>query len=392
KTEVVDEFTFRLTHEKPWARFLDSISEGFLPMWSPTAVEKYGPDEFQRHLIGTGPFMVQEYKPGDYYVFVKNPDYNWAPSSYQHSGPAYLDKITLRFISEVQTAVAAFKAGEADVVLSYPPQNVPDARAMAGVEVMQGETTGSPVLAVMNITKPPLDDIAVRKALLHVTNQEEVNQVLWRGEAIPTRGLMYPASRCYWKEAEGLYPFDVAKANALLDEAGWKVGSDGIREKDGKRLELVLVNSFTQELGPMVQAQLREVGADVKIDVVSGPIQLERAANGDFHLIFQHMAYADPGVLDMLYNSKNNRPGGWSWTRFVDSKLDELLDESSMTVDLDKRCELLVEAQKIIMDNALVLPIYGSFRIAVLRDNVKGFGFGPRPNVDIWVYDTYMEK
>ena len=131
---------------------------------------------------------------------------------------------------------------------------------------------------------------------------------------------------------------------------------------------------------------------DAKIDQVPGPIQLERAASGDFNLIIQHMAYVDPGVLDMLYNSKNLKPGGWSWTRFKDAKLDALLDEAMVTVDLAKRCELLTEAQKIIVNNAIVMPYYGSYSIMVMTSNVKDLDFGPRPNVDLWVQDTYVEK
>ncbi len=392
RTEIVDPYTFRVVHGSPYAPFLDSISQGFIPIWSPTAIKKYGPDEFERHLVGSGPFILQEYHAGDRFVLGRNPKYAWAPKIYKHQGPAYLDKVTFRFVSETTTALAAFRAGETDMLIRFPPQNVSDFRGKPNFQVLTAPYTGSPVLYVMNISRPPLDDIRVRKALEHAIDQVQIVKVLYKGEAVATKGVMYPGSPCYWKGAETVYPHDVNKAKALLDEAGWKPNAQGIREKGGKTLQVTLVNAFVQDLGPIVQAQLRAVGVDAKIDQVPGPIQLERAGNGEFSTIFQHMAYSDASVLDMLYNSKNLKPGGWAWTRYKDPKLDALLDQSTVTVDQTKRCQLLVDAQKVIVNQALVLPLFGRQQIAVATQKAKDFGFGSRPNVDLWLYDAYVEK
>jgi peptide/nickel transport system substrate-binding protein len=177
-----------------------------------------------------------------------------------------------------------------------------------------------------------------------------------------------------------------------LDQAGWKPGPDGIRVKDGKKLQISLVNSFTQELAPLVQAQMKEIGIDATIEQVPGPIQLERAASGDFNLLIQHMAYSDPGVLDMLYNSRNNKAGGWAWTRYLDPKLDQLLNDSDVTIDPQKRCDLLTQAQQIIAQNAIVLPYYGSYSIMVTNANVKDLNYGPRTTVEVWIQDAYVQK
>lgn len=389
-TEVVDEFTFRVTHEEPYVPFLDSISKGFIPMWSPTAVQQYG-DSFGLHCVGSGPFILEEAKPAEHYVLVKNPDYNWAPAYAGHSGPAYLDRVVVRWIKENTTAIAALNAGEADVVIGFPPESVADFSG-DDYQVVKAELTGSPTLYVMNTEKAPLDDINVRKALQHAINQEEIVQVLFKGEAIPTKSVMYPASRYYWEGGESVYPFDIEKAGEMLDQAGWTLGSDGIREKDGQKLQVTIVNAFIEDLGTIVQAQLLQAGVDAKIELVPGPVQLERATSGDFHLIFQHFAYTDPGVLDMLYNSKNAKPGGWSWTRFKNERLDEVLDQSSLTVDDEKRGELLTEAQQIIVENAIVLPLYGRYYHFVMAAKVKDFVVGPRARVDVWLNDTYVAE
>ena len=392
RTEVVDQYTFRVVHKTPYAPFLDAISQGYVPIWSPTAVNKYGPDGFAQHLVGSGPWMLQQYKPGEQVVYVKNPNYNWAPEYFKHQGPAYLDKVTIRWISDAATAVQVLKAGEANAVIRFPAQNVFDFSKNLNYQVTRASFTGSPVLYIMNTSKPPLNDLSVRKALEYSINQREIVKVLFRGEAIITRGVMYPTTSCYWKGAESMYPFSVDKAKALLDQAGWKPDTTGVRMKDGQKLQITVVNFSDQSLGPIVQAQLKEVGVDAKIEQVPGPIQLQRAINGDFNMIYLHNAASDPSILDIMYNSANLKPGGWSWTRYKDPKLDALLNESTITVDPSKRCQLLTDAQKIIMDQALVLPVYGRLTISVMARSVKDLSFGPRPNVDLWVYDTYIEK
>jgi peptide/nickel transport system substrate-binding protein len=162
-------------------------------------------------------------------------------------------------------------------------------------------------------------------------------------------------------------------------------------EKDGTKLQVTIVNAFVEDLGTIVQAQLKDIGVDATIELVTGPIQLERAAAMDFNLIFQHFAYTEPGVLDILYNSANNKPGGWSWTGYVDPTLDDLLNQSSTTIDAEARCELLTEAQQIVVEQALVLPLYGRYYVYVTAANVKDLVVGPRPRMDAWLNDAFVE-
>jgi peptide/nickel transport system substrate-binding protein len=389
-TTAVDDVTFEVVHSAPWVPFLDSISKGFIPMWSPTALEEYGLDQFSLHLVGTGPFRAKEIRPAEQYVFERNPDYAWGPAHTQNTGAPYLEEITVRWILENTTAIAALQAGEANVVIGYPAEALTEIEG-GDYQIVSAELTGSPTLYVMNTAKAPLDDLTVRKALQHAINQDEIVEVLWNGQAIATEGVMYPASPCYWAEAESLYPHDPDAAKTLLTEAGWTMGSDGVMEKDGTKLQVTIVNAFVEDLGTIVQSQLADIGVEATIELVTGPIQLERAASGDFNLIFQHFAYTDPGVLNILYNSANNKPGGWSWTRYQDPTLDDLLNRSTTTLDEVQRCELLTQAQQIVAEQALVLPLYGRYYVFVMAPEVKDFVVGPRPRMDAWLTDAYVE-
>ena len=387
---AIDPVTLEIKHETPYVPFLDSISKGFVPMWSPTVFQEFGLEQFGLHLVGSGPFKLKEAKPADRFVFERNPDYAWGPAHVQNTGAPLLEEIVVRWIVENTTAIAALTAGEANLVIGFPAENLEDIEGN-DYQVTKAELAGSPTTYIMNTAKAPLDDVNVRRALEHAINQQEIVDVLFNGEAVPTKGVMYPASRCYWAGAETVYPFDLEQAKTILGEAGWTMGDDSVMEKDGAKLQVTIVNAFVEDLGTIVQAQLKEIGVDAQIELVSGPVQLERANAGDFNLIFLHFAQTDPSVLEMLYNSANNKPGGWSWTRYQDPALDQILVESASTIDEAQRCELLTQAQQMIVEQALVLPLYGRYYVYVAAPEVKGLTVGPRARMDAWLNDVYIE-
>jgi peptide/nickel transport system substrate-binding protein len=121
-TEIVDDYTVKVHFKEPYAPFLDSASQVYLGMASPTAVEKWGAD-YQLHQVGTGPFIMKAYIPKDHLTLVCNPDYNWAPSIFNHQGPAYLEEIEFRFFVEPATRALALEGGEADVMGEIPPHD-----------------------------------------------------------------------------------------------------------------------------------------------------------------------------------------------------------------------------------------------------------------------------
>jgi ABC-type transport system substrate-binding protein len=238
----------------------------------------------------------------------------------------------------------------------------------------------------MNTAKAPLDDLRVRQAILHTVDRDVINELLYDGRYLPSYGPMIPGSTCYWSGAETMYPVDLEKANALLDEAGWVMNdSTGIREKDGEALEVRWTALHHGEIGEVLKAQLQEVGINIIVEVVAGPVQIDMATNRDFHLMYERQRGTDPVFMDIVWNSKNSGEGGWAWTGFKDETLDELLDKSNVEADLDTRCEYLVDAQKIIMENALTLGLFGQPRFWVVNENVDGFELGP----SAWMYYPY---
>jgi peptide/nickel transport system substrate-binding protein len=205
------------------------------------------------------------------------------------------------------------------------------------------------------------------------------------------KGPLTKYSLYYWQGAETSYPYSVEKAKALLDEAGWKLNPRAaVREKDGKPLALTITMLHHKEIGEYLAAQFRSIGVALKIEIVPGPVQLQRVLSGDFDIMYERLRSFEPDVLFSEFFSKNNKPGGWAWTRFQNAALDETLQKTQETSDPDTRAKLFTDAQKMITEFALSLPTLDDPQYFVLRKAVKGFKLGATGNW-FFVNDIYVE-
>jgi peptide/nickel transport system substrate-binding protein len=161
RAEVMDEYTIRLHLDEPFAPLLDSLSQVYLGMASPAAVEQWG-DEYQLHQVGTGPFVFAEYVTGDHLLLRRNPDYAWGPSVYQHE-TAQVEEIEFRFFTDPATRSPALETGAADVMGEIPPQDVARLEESPDFRIEPVTIPGVSLMFFMNTTRPPLDDIRVRQ-------------------------------------------------------------------------------------------------------------------------------------------------------------------------------------------------------------------------------------
>ena len=137
--EIVDDYAVKVRMSEPFAPFLDALSQVYLGMASPAALEKWRAD-YQFHQVGTGPFIFKEYVPKDHLTLVRNPDYNWGPSFFQHRGPAYLEEIKFRFYEEPATRAPALESVDVHIVGEIPPQDVARLEADGRFDVGSGHT------------------------------------------------------------------------------------------------------------------------------------------------------------------------------------------------------------------------------------------------------------
>ncbi|MYH48732.1 MAG: hypothetical protein F4151_04190 [Gammaproteobacteria bacterium] len=379
RVEVVDDTTVTLHYEAPWVTVLDAFRR--VPIWSPTAAERWGIEEFDRHLVGAGPFLLEEWVPNDH-VTVRRWDgyggWNWISSE---AGPAKVERVTIRFIGEEAVLGNIVRTGNAHIAMNLPTAYIDDYRDAEGFSLLTGYQAGTGLQMVMNVRRPPFSDLRVRQAVLYATDQPAINDLLYDGHYLSSDGPLNTVHPCYWEGNADFYPHDPETARLLLEEAGYTDrDGDGIREaygiagvEDGTPLRVRWTILDREEMGEAVQAQWRAVGIDVAIEIVPGPVQLEMVNNRDFDLMYERQRSPDPLLMDMLWNSAHDVVGGWAWTGFVDEELDRLVGQLRTIPDTEARCQLAQEAQRIIMENALMLPTLSEPIFYAVSDEVRDF-------------------
>lgn len=357
-TDLVDDFTARVRFASPYPAFLDSAAQVYLGMASPTAFKKWGPSDYQMHQVGTGPFKFvdKEYVPKDTIVLEKNPDYAWAPSVYKHNGPAYLDRVVFKFYPDPPTRAPALETGAVQVIGELPPQDAVRLQKDPRYRVIVADAPGLPLVVFVNAANPPTDDLRVRQALIYGTDRESIVKTVFMDLSPVAHGPWSHSAVGYDKSLDAMYPYDPAKAKALLDEAGWKPGADGIRVKDGKRLSLetyLQTWGYLQETGQMIQAQLKQIGVELKVQTVAFPAAQAVAKEGKHHLAPMSMSGTDPSLLTALFKTD----GGYDWSKYDRPELDALLEQAETSTDPARRMVLYAQVQRMIMEQALVIPI-----------------------------------
>nr|NIV32048.1 hypothetical protein [Anaerolineae bacterium] len=392
-TEVVDDFLVKIHFHEPYAPFLDSLSQVYLGMASPAAVQKWGA-EYQMHQVGTGPFIFKEYVPNDRLTLVRNPDYAWAPTVYKHSGPAYLEEILFRFYVDPAVRALALESGEAHVMGELPPKDAARLEEHPDFALFRVAIPGQPLQFFLNTQNPPTDDPLVRQALLHATDQQEIVDTIFQGYSPPASGPLSAATQGYSDLVETLFPYDLGQAGTLLDQAGWTdLDDNGIREKDGKPLALrgyLMSWGHLPEIGQLLQAQLREAGVDLQTELVAFPAAVEAAGQGLHHLAPMTFSGSDPSLLGTTYLS-SNAEGGFNWSKVRDPEIDRLLKEGLAQLDPTERTELYAAVQARIMDLSLVLPVRDYVNLNAASASVRGLRYDRRGWFP-WLYDTYIEE
>ena len=395
--DVVDDLTIRLNYLQPWVTLLDGVRR--MPIWSPTAAEKFGLQEFQRNLVGTGPFTFVEWIKNERMVFRKWADYGgWNPASTQ-KGPAYLDQVTVRFIGENAVLNEAVKSKTTLVGFSLTPDSREIYKDNADFKYMSLGQSGTGLQQVMNIRKPPLSDIRVRQALLFARDMPAINKLLYDGTYLAGDGPLDNVHRCYWSGSTSMYATNPDKARALLDEAGWQVvqgqpfrqskGIDGVA--DGTPLRLRWSTIHHREIGEALQSQYRRLGIDLQVELLPGPIQLDRVNRRDFDLMFLRQRSPDPAILDQVWNSRWDQPGGWAWTGFKDATLDATVGQLRLVGDDSKRCDIAKTAQEIIMRNAVMLPTLSEPVFIAMAPSVQNFQMGSEGNW-FFLHSTWIKR
>nr|WP_240343359.1 TIGR04028 family ABC transporter substrate-binding protein [Pectobacterium brasiliense] len=400
RSEVIDPLTVKFYFKKPSPGFLQgtaTIGSGLVSL--STLERNFNQLGNAKNIIGSGPFVVSSEKLGRELKLTARKDYNWAPVKSKHQGRAYLDGITYLVTPEDSVRIGALVSGQADFIRQIQAYDEKRVQSQ-GFNLYAPPTRGVNNSVVFRPDNPLVADIRVRQALLHATNTKEIIDTLF-SDNYPQATSPLAKTAAGYVDLSSKLTFDPAQASKLLDDAGWKTGSQGLRQKDGKTLELTAYESLPQpqnkETLQLVSQQWAKVG--VKLNVLAGDAGSKTVDSLDplkTGVAPAMVGRADPDVLkSQYYPTVRNvllQKGGSSdkVKDFVDPHLNTLLDGIAAETDLSKRLALVGEVQSYLIDQAYVIPIFEEPQVFAGAPTTKGIAFEAvgRPSF----YNTWLDK
>jgi peptide/nickel transport system substrate-binding protein len=373
--DVIDPHTVRVRFKQPYAPFLRMAGLSPLGPISPAAARKAGPD-FGRQPVGTGPFMVKEWVPKSHVTLVRNPGYTWAPATAKHKGPAHADEIVWRFVPEATTRTAVLQTGEVTIAEDLSYADVAALEKNPDVRILRGVPAGTPWAIYPNVTRFPTSDPAVRRALHHAISKDAIVRVIFHGQSKPAASLLQPTTPGSAPLAGELFPYDPARAKKVLDDAGWKPGGDGIRTKDGKRLEVVWIfgtNNGYEEMAPLVQGMAREVGIDVQLREQPRAQMYEGWRKNENNMGELNWWFPDPSILTTNFHT--SRLQAFNPSRLSDPEIDKQLDQAAAMTDEGARMDLYRKIQRALLEMGAGIPLVDQVTIVGVRKEVRDYGF-----------------
>ncbi|MEA1262676.1 TIGR04028 family ABC transporter substrate-binding protein [Microbacterium sp. STF-2] len=373
---VVDEDTVTFHFSAPSPGFLQAtstINSGLLsPATLDGTIEDFGAGN-AAEIIGSGPFTVTGEKLGTEYTLTARDDYDWGPDSVDNDGRPYLDAVHVLITPEDSVRIGSLLAGQADYV-RYVQAFDEDRVEGAGFTLYAPQTRGVNNSIALRPENPLLSDIRVRQAIISAVDAQEVVDTLFT-ENYPVATSVLSSQALGYKDESEHYEYDPKKAEKLLDEAGWKPGADGIREKDGERLAITVYEAKPQPLSKqtleLVAQQLAKVGVELSVKPGDAGSYAEDTRDplktGFYHSM---VGRADLDVIKSQYFTKNR-----DVLISKDAKLDELLLAVASEPDADKRVAASQAVQDYIAEQAYVIPLFEEPQVYGTATYVHGVAF-----------------
>ncbi|MBP2421099.1 ABC transporter substrate-binding protein [Microbacterium imperiale] len=376
--DVVDERTVTIAFSRPSAQFLQATSTFSLGLLSPATASVGQAQRCGGEFAGSGPFSVESYTPNEGATLVRRDGYDWGPSTNAHTGEAYLDSIEFVVVPEAGNRTGSLQSGQIDATTGI---SATDAVLFEG-DGFWSESRANPGVVYnlyANQSTPKLADPDVRLAIQKGIDREEITATLL-GPADKPAVSPLASSTPYFTDLGDVLEYDPDAAAALLDEAGWAVGSDGIREKDGERLSFsVTYWQSPKEVLELVQQQLREIGVDLQLTHASIADSQAASADGTYDFVYGNLTRSDPDVLRTVFTADN--PTG-NTRRTTRTAVDDLLDEQSATTDAATRQRIVDEAARALVTEGITIPIYELSTTITASARVRGLAFEASSRLD----------
>lgn len=328
-------------------------------------------EKYNRTPFGNGAYKFVSYKDGEEVVLVANENY--------YKGKPQVENLIFRVVNETNQLLL-LQNGDIDIIrqgMTVTDENLQLLDQLGFANAVITENLGYGYIAI-NHSEEILQDVRVRKALAYGLDRQSVVEAAFGGQA---NVIDIPQSTVSWAYPEDgdfvKYPYDPEKAKQLLEEAGWKVGSDGIREKDGVKLSLKFLasspNSVNDALVPIMISNYRDIGIELKAEQMEFRTLLEKQTEAKEGKFSYHLAFLAWSLTpDPDSSSVFGTDGSSNKTRYSNPVVDKLLKDALNELDQEKRKELYNELYKELSDDLPYIFLYQRRNMDVYLARVKG--------------------
>lgn len=358
--EAVDAATVKVVFKAPTLGFIPTLGYHGSILLSPATLAAPATDQADlSKSIGSGPYTVEAWKESNFVKLVKRPDYNWGPAAVGRTGAATIDTITYKIVADSSLRVAAVQAGQADVAYNASPQELLSLKE-AGFTVATPRYLGFVNGWAINTKLAPYNEVKVRQALQVAINRQEIIDTVYTPDwQLPTSFIQSNVPGA--TDHSAALAYDPAKAERLLDEAGWIKGTDGLRAKDGVALSIVLHSNpylaTSKAVDELIAQQLGKLGWKVEILAYDVATFGEKVRYGGENVPAYEVtrSFIDAGTVAAILTDIN-KGENWFALGETDAKLVDLRDKIATSSSFEARAPLLDELQAYILDQGYFIP------------------------------------
>ncbi|WP_251551435.1 ABC transporter substrate-binding protein [Neobacillus muris] len=347
---VIDEYTVEIVLSKPYAPFLANLTDRAGMMVSPTAVKKLG-DNFANQPVGTGPYKFVERVPQSHIKLTRFDGY-WGEK------PS-VENVEFRPFSDSTVRITNLVSGDLDLVNKVAFKDIDKLKKDPNIKLMEKDALGFQGIH-LNTSVEPFNNKAVRQAVNLAIDREAIAEVVFHNGAVPSVSPFAPMS---WAAPDFKQPkADVKKAKQILADAGLKNISFTLKLSPSPEEE---------QMAQMIQSMLKQVGIDMKIEMVEFGALLDQLDSGDFQAVrngWSGRIDPDGNTYRFFYSGASN-----NYTRYSNPEVDTLLDKARTIGDQKQRAEMYKEVSDILWDDAPYIFIYHEIDYKAMKSYVKGF-------------------
>lgn len=356
--EIEDDYTVIIKTLGPFSPILSCLSHSANSIVSEKASKEMSKDEYGRNPVGTGPFKFVKWDSGDKIVLERFDDYHGG-------GKAKADELVFRFITEAASRVIELESGGVDIIGEVPMNEL--ARLAESDEYTIYSKPGMRVYPIIfNTIVKPFNDEKVRKAIAYATDQAEIIEAVWEGQATQIYSIMPPAVMGYTEKTDH-YDYDVEKAKSMLADAGYPEGLSFtlLTREDG-----VMVKS-----AEVLQAQWAKVGVNVKIEQMDAAAWSQNVGDKNFQVTISasNNSVGDPdsNFFKQFYTENAGVAGNYG--SYSNKEVDDMIWQARAATDKDERIAFYEKLQQLVIEDSPWIPIAVPDLSVVTNKDIKGF-------------------